>query len=259
MVMRMTKQLWTLTVLALAVAGRAEAGFLDVSTLSPSANGSFAGSLDGLPTAGAITANDGSFFFTASGTSFGDSTLDGSSPQYSYSNIYSPSTPLTDRIGYAKFASAGSSTVVISFGAAVSNLIFDVANLDGAQFSFNLVGGLTGLSLLRGNGGNGDGLGVSGNTILDLDPTTIVGVSPETPPPTSGARSGYGSVQLLGTYQTLTFIVSTANGAAGDGDGGSFTLSTAPVPEPTSLALFGIAGLIGLGCAGWRRKRNMAA
>ena len=68
-------------------------------------------------------------------------------------------------------------------------------------------------------------------------------------PPTSGARSGYGSVQLNGTFSTLTIGV----GAVGPGtDNGSFTLSI--VPEPGSLMLAGVGALSMVGFARRRRR-----
>jgi len=73
---------------------------------------------------------------------------------------------------------------------------------------------------------------------LDLNPATGVGQDPTYPPLTSGPRSAYGSVELLGTISTLTFNVN--NGPiVPNGDGGSFTLSTssAVVPEPSSLVI----------------------
>ena len=69
---------------------------------------------------------------------------------------------------------------------------------------------------------------------MDLNPNTLVGQDPATPPLTSGPRSAYGSVELLGTISTLTFNVSSVTA---NGDGGSFTLSTSEVPEPSSLVL----------------------
>jgi hypothetical protein len=236
-------------------ASAARAGsFLDLTALTPGTSGTFEGTLNGVAVTGAITANDGSYFFTPTGTDYSNSTTDNTSPQYSYARIYTPAQALTDRVGYGKAASSGSTTVTITFGSAITNPVFQVANLDSSQDTFSLTGGLSGLRLLSGNGGDGDGLGVSGNTVLDLNPNTLVGQDPDTPPLTSGPRSAYGSVELLGTISTLTFTVSSVTS---NGDGGSFTLSTAEVPEPSSLALFCVAGgLNGICYAWWRRRKR---
>jgi len=251
------------TLLAALVTGpAARAGaFLDLTAVTPGTSGTFTGSLNGVAVTGAITANDGSYDFTLMGlASWDNSVTNNTSPQYSYGNIYTPSIPLTDQVGYDKFASSGTATVTITFGSAITNPVFHVANLDASADTFSLTGGLTGLSLLSGNGGAGDGLGVSGNTVLDLNPDTGVGQDPSTPPLTSGPRSAYGSVELLGTISTLTFSVSYPG--LPPGDGGSFTLSTSSsaVPEPSSLALFFVTGgLSGIGFLWSRRRRGRKA
>ena len=229
-----------LALLAFASTGvtSARGEYLDLTALTTGTSGTFTGTLGGVTVTGAITANDGSYSFSPTGTSFDNSTTDNTSPQYSYAGIYTPAQALTDRVGYDKFVSAGTATVTIIFSTPVTNPVFQVANLDGSQDTFSLTGGLTGLSLLSGNGGGGDGLGLSGNTVVDLNPNTLVGLPPTTPPPTTGPRSAYGSVQLLGTISTLTFASSTPSNFNQGGDGGSFTLSTsATVPEPSSFVL----------------------
>ncbi len=208
--------------------------FLDIVTLSTGTSGSFAGSLGGIPVAGAITVPNAAFIFTPTGTGFRDSTINNTSPQYSYSNIYTPSTPLTDRIGY-DFNTAAAGTfarIVVSFGAPISNLVLNVAVLDGMVIDFTPTAGLAGLSILSSNGGGGDGLGLSGLSILDQNSATVFSPSPSSPPATSGARSAYGSVALNGTFSTITFDVRST----GTSDGGSFTFGTfvpaaAAVPE----------------------------
>jgi hypothetical protein len=227
-----------------APAARANIMFLDLAAVTPGTSGTFTGTLNGVAVTGAITSNDGSYMFNPTGPStgsgYGNSVTNNTSPQYSYSNIYTPSIPLTDQVGYVVGPFSGTATVTITFGSAVTDPVFQVANLDTSQDTFSLSGGLTGLRLLSGNGGGGDGLGVSGNTVMDLNPSTLVGQDPTTTPLTSGPRSAYGSVELLGTISTLTFDVSVIPN--GDGDGGSFTLSSGAVssgavPEPSSLVL----------------------
>jgi Neuraminidase (sialidase) len=141
-----------------ARAARAGSTFLDLTAVTPGTSGTFTGTLNGVAVTGAITANDGSYQWNLTGlASYDGSTTNNTSPQYSYTNIYTPSIPLTDQVGYDKFASSGSATVTITFGSAITNPVFHVANLDASQDTFSLTGGLTGLSLLSGNGGGGDG------------------------------------------------------------------------------------------------------
>jgi hypothetical protein len=122
--------------------------------------------------------------------------------------------------------------------------------------NFALTGGLTGLSLLSGNGGpDGDGLILTGTLLADANPLTVIGQATDVPPFTDGtARSGYGSVQLFGTISTLT-ITLAPNANAFTGDGGSFTISQAEIPEPASVALWGL-GAAGLALVAWRRRRK---
>lgn len=217
-----------------ALIGRtAEGGFMDVTALTPGAFGSFAGTIDGVGVTGSITipASNISFQFDVTGTQYFESTTDNTSPQYSYSNIYSPSIPLTDRVGYTSFSGTfNPATITINFSSPLTNPVFHVANLDFMQFDFSPTVGLAGLTLLSGNGGGGDGIQVVGNIISDANNTSQLGIPPTDPPPTTGPRSAYGSVELLGTFQTLTINVVNPNLG---GDGGSFTIS-ATVPETSS-------------------------
>jgi MYXO-CTERM domain-containing protein len=231
----------------------ASAGFLDLTSVTAGASGSFAGTLDSVTVNGSISTPNpaGRFLFnnTTVTTGWENSTTNDTSPQFSYSNIYATSIPLTDGVGYTSLAgTVNPATITITFASAQTNLVFDVANLDAMQYSFSLTGGLSSLALLSGNGGGGDGLQVVGNVISDASGTGV-GQQMSDAPFTTGARSAYGSVELVGTYSSLTIAV---NNPAGVGDGGTFTLNT--VPEPTTLGL----GLAGMALLAFARRRRTA-
>ena len=234
----------------------AYADFFQLTSLTNGPAGTFAGTLNGVSVAGSVTRSDNSTLILNSPTdptnAWELSVINGTSPQFSYNSIDAYSTGTADTVGYTKFQSVSSNgQIKIVFGQAFTNLVFLIANLDGSVWDFSATSGLTGVSLLSGNGGaDGDGLGVSGKALVDLDPSTGVGQSQNVMPLTSGARSGYGAVELMGTYSSLTIDITTA--ANGGGDGGNFTLVD-PVPEPASIALFG-AVLVCL--AGGKRVRS---
>ena len=205
------------------------------------AGGTFAGSLDGIPVTGSAA---GSVFYQINqpGSGFGSSTINGTSPQYSYANIYDPAAPGVDRVGYSA-ADGSNAGITITFASPVTNPRFHVANLTGATYTFALAGGLTSVSLVRGNGGGGDGLQVVDNVVSDADPTTGGGLFTTTPPPTTGPRSAFGTISLNGSFTVLNISMRTVGG-----DGGSFTLSS--VPEPAAMAAVGVA------CVGLLRRRR---
>jgi hypothetical protein len=225
--------------LSLAGATPAFADLLNLTSVTPGSSGSFTGTLDGVTVNGSISATTPNFVFNPSALTpnFNGSSVDATSPQYSYSSVYAVTAPLADQVGYTTLVgTANPATITINFGSAIVNPIFQVANLDGMRYDFSPTAPL-GLVLLSGNGGaDGDGILVTGDVISDANTNTIVGVDPGTTPPLTGARSAYGSVELMGSFTTLTIDVSNP----GDlGDGGSFTLAASPVPEPWSVTLFG--------------------
>jgi hypothetical protein len=231
--------------LSLAGTTSAFADLLDLSAVTRGSSGTFTGTLDGITVNGSISTPTPNFTFSPAVTgppNFNDSTINETSPQYSYSKIYAVSAPLADQVGYVTLTGTSNpATITINFGSAILNPIFQVANLDGMQYDFSNTVGLNGLDLLSGNGGGGDGILVTGDIISDANPTTVVPQATSDVPFTTGARSAYGSVELLGTFTTLTIDVSNFdNNNAYEVDGGSFTLATT-VPEPWSLTLFASA------------------
>lgn len=228
--------------------------YLDLSSVTPGILGEFTGTLGGVAVNGSISQSGGSFVFSdtnGSGTSY--SNTNNSSPQYSYGNIFTPSIGLTDQVGYIMLAGSNDVTISITFSSPITNPVFHIAGLDQTQWAFSLTGGLTGVSLLSGNGGDGDGFGLLGTTLIDLNPATVVPSSPAIPPLISGPRSAYGSVQLFGNISELTIDVDMI----GTADSGNFTLSLTAIPEPSTVLLCGIA-LLGAGGANCycRRKQQ---
>lgn len=237
----------------------AHADFMNLTSLTNGPAGSFTGTLNGVSVSGSITSSvNNTFRFNAATdptNSYEVSHIDGTSPQFRYTNIYEFNSPLADTVGYTKFQDTSSSAqIVINFGAAFTNLVLDFANDDGSVWDFSPTSGLTGLAILSGNGGaDGDGLGVSGKTMFDLNPTTGVGEDPNTAPLTSGARSAYGSVELEGTYTSLTIDITTAR--VGGGDGGNFTLVA--TPEPGSMVLLATVAACLAAAVRSRAKRSV--
>ena len=236
--------------------GRA-AIFLDLSGVTPGSvgAGAFTGSLGGILVTGSIAAGPpASFFFNAIGAGIGGSTIAGTSPQFSYSTVYSPTAATTDRVGFTSLGTA-TNVITISFSLPVTNPVFHVANLDWAEFNFSATPGLTTLTLLKGNDGDGDdidplfgGAPFLSHLVHDAAPGTSDPTPPSSTPPIAGSRSAYGSVQLDGTFSTISFGAGTGGPFTDDG---SFTLSI--VPEPSSLILAGIGAL---GVAGFTRRRG---
>jgi hypothetical protein len=243
----------TSSILIATPQAKAAVVFLDLNTFTAGGpgTGTFAGTLGGVNVTGSILAGGSSNFqiLGINPTDWAGTTIDNTTPQYSYSNIYTPSQNLGDRVGYGMFAGASSqsATLTIQFSSPVTNPTFHVANLDGMIYDFSdPSNGSIALSLLSGNGGGGDGLTVdtTNKIIADVNPFTGVGLSPFTPPPTTGARSAYGSVALLGTFSTLNIKLQGNPSLTVAADGGSFMISTT-VPEPSTVLSLLTLGTLG--------------
>jgi hypothetical protein len=224
---------------------------LDLSSVTPggAGAGAFSGTLGSVAVSGTIDAPSLFFSFNdnAPDTGISDSTTDGDSPQYSYSSIYTPSFT-GDRVGWS-YAGGGTGLVRITFTPAVTDPVLHWANVDDAQLEFaaTVPFGLTSLTLLSGNGdGSSDGLAVVGTQIRDINPVTTDATLPTSTPPTTGARSAYGSVRLNGTISEIHLAVGSL-GNPPDDNGGSFSISA--VPEASSLLLVGLGALSFIGTA----------
>lgn len=236
-----------------AAASAARADFMDLTAVvsgGPTVGG-FTGTLDGVAVTGVLTVPaSGTTGINVVAPGIGFSTIDGSSPQWSHPTAYLPTSPSTDRVGFS--AVPGSSArVTVTFAVPMTNLVFHVANLDASFLDYtpSIGGGLTGMTLLNGNGGGGDGIALGPPFISDAAAATADGTPPGTAPPMAGPRSAYGSILMSGTYTTLSFDIITPSAI----ENANFTFSS--VPEPTSLALMGLA-TAGMGAAGWRRKKR---
>ena len=228
------------TVLSVTLTTVHAQSFLDLASVTPGSSGvgTFSGTLGGISVSGSIFGPP-VFSFNPVGGLLGSSTIDGSSPQFSYSSVFSPSMPGGDRVGFTYTAMA-SSTVSVVFGSPVTNPVFHFANLDWMAVSFVPTPGFTSLTLLNGNGGPDlDGIdpGFGGapygfGLVWDKNPATSDATPPTSAPPTAGGRSAYGSVQVNGTFSTVNFATDAMGPFA---DSGSFTIST--VPEPTTVSV----------------------
>jgi PEP-CTERM motif len=221
--------------------------FMDLTSVAPGpfGAGGFTGTLAGVGVTGTFGGGAGNTVFNAAGPGIGFSTTDGSSPQWSHAPIYTPAEPFADRVGFSQ-TPGGSALVTVGFSSPMTDLVFHIANLDLSSLDFSPSGGsgLTGMTLLSGNGGGGDGLGVSPPLIFDAAAGADF-TAPSSPPPIAGPRSAYGSVLLSGTYSTISFVIIPGGGI----DDANFTFST-PEPSMTTLGAIGLIGIV------FRRRRR---
>lgn len=228
--------------------------FLDLTSVTPGSSsvGSFSGTLGGIAVTGSISGAP-VFSFNPIGSGLGDSTIDGSSPQFSHSSVFSPTTLTTDRVGFTYLSFAGN-LVTMTFSSPVTDPVFHIANMDWMAISFAPTPGFTSLTLLNGNDGpDGDGIDPAFGgpaygfaLVTDKMPFTTDSTLPAGTPPLAGDRSAYGSVRVNGTFSTLVFVTDAMGPFS---DSGSFTLSV--VPAPGCATILAIGGLT----MGRRRQR----
>lgn len=254
--MKTVALLVALTSAALPIATVQADVFLDLSSVTPGSSGvgTFAGTLGGIAVTGSISGAP-VFSFNAVGSGLGDSTIDGSSPQFSSSSVFSPTVPTTDRIGFTYLAFAGNA-VTLTFSSPVTDPVFHFANWDWMGATFLPTPGFSSLTLLNGNNGpDGDGVdpafggpAYSSALVYDHMPFTTDATPPTSMPPTTGDRSAYGSVRINGTFSTLVFVTDAMGPFS---DSGSFTIS---VPGPSTLPALVVAALAS--CPRRRRRHQ---
>lgn len=252
--MKIVKSSFAFALIALATATVHADEFLDLTSITPGSSGvgTFAGTLGGIAVTGSISGAP-VFSFNAIGTGLGHSTIDDSSPQFSYASVYDPITPAGDRVGFTYIGGAGN-TVTMTFSSPVTDPVFHIANWDWMAATFLPTPGFSSLTLLNGNNGlDGDGIdpAFGGSAygfglVADMMPPTTDATSPSIAPPTSGDRSAYGSVRINGTFSSLVFVTDSMGPFSDDAD---FTIST--VPEPATLAV------LGLGFAAFAKRRRL--
>lgn len=252
--MRLVTLFLALSSLAVPIATVRADVFLDLTSVTPGSSGvgAFSGTLGGIAVTGSISGAP-VFSFNAIGSGLGDSTIDGSSPQFSHSSVFSPTTPTTDRVGFTYLAFAGN-MVTLTFSSPVTDPVFHIANMDWMAVTFAPTPGFTSLTLLNGNNGpDGDGIDPAFGgpaygfaLVTDKMPFTTDSTPPAGAPLLAGDRSAYGSVRINGTFSTLVFVTDAMGPFS---DSGSFTMSV--VPGPMTLSAF-----VAMALAGPARRRR---
>lgn len=140
-------------------------------------------------------------------------------------------------------------TFTLTFSSPITNPTFQFLNLDASQEIFtgatdgsgNPISGASlasSFSLLSGN--NVFTTGLTGTSLYDVHPNAITPDNPGCESNAGGNPNGAcGSVQLSGTYSSITWYATDIEPSAASGDGWDLQLYAAP--EPGTLALFGIS------------------
>ncbi|HEX8199490.1 MAG TPA: hypothetical protein VF590_03320 [Isosphaeraceae bacterium] len=170
-------------------------------------------------------------------------------------DVYEPNPPGTNDFLNA-WAASGAALHTLTFSRPVVDPVFHVYNLDFRRYAF--LGGLTPTFL------SGLNLVTTGSTANDNDggATADDGIFAD-PQKGNSTGSAYGSFRLTGTFTAIQWnrlINATAGGGPIDGNflGVSVeSVNAAVVPEPSTFASAAVAGMIGLGILG-RRKRAAA-
>ncbi len=196
---------------------------------------------------------------------------------------FSFSLPLTtgsaNALDLGAFAAGTSLTLSLSGNGDLVNSTFQT-NPDGSLFvpaqspytfanpgqPYSTVNGGDGINHFVGGGANydstGSGYGFAGlqstdtTNPADIRLGAVVGTFSATPTRSSWFLIGYGTTIVIPTGGTSLYVaVNDSYNPDNHGTYSGLVQINAAVPEPSSLALCGIAGLVGLGWT-WRRKRT---
>lgn len=116
--------------------------FLDVEQVTQgntADNATFAGTLNGVAVSGQLSGPGSHTVLSEVNSTLSGSTIDGSSIQFSYVAVFSPSQNQADRVGYGNDLDTtyALSRLTISFAQTMSNPVFHIANLNGSIFNFS--------------------------------------------------------------------------------------------------------------------------